>query len=67
MGKNMSKVTIYCPRCGRAVLHVEDRCKTDLSVKCKKCNKLITYQAEYGKTIITSVPKRSSSAGCRFY
>ena len=62
----MSKV-VYCPKCGRAVLRADERAYITLSVKCKKCNKLVVYHPTTEEIEITSVPARQSSSGTRFY
>ena len=38
--------TIYCPKCGRKVATWDGRSTNNISVKCKKCNKLIVYDVE---------------------
>ena len=38
--------TIYCPKCGRKVAIWDGRSTNNISVKCKKCNKLVVYDVE---------------------
>ena len=40
--------TIYCPKCGRKVAAWDGRSTNNISVKCKKCNKLVIYFPEKG-------------------
>ena len=59
--------TIYCPKCGRKVA-TWDGCSTNnISVKCKKCNKLVVYDVENEKVKIKEIPQRTTSSGMRFY
>ena len=59
--------TIYCPKCGRKVATWDGRSKNNISVKCKKCSKLVVYDVENEKTIIKEIQKRTTSSGMRFY
>lgn len=59
--------TIYCPKCGRKVATWDGRSTNNISVKCKKCNKLVVYDVENEKTEIKEIPKRTASSGMRFY
>lgn len=59
--------TIYCPKCRRKVATWDGRSTINISVKCKKCNKLIVYDIENEKTIIKEIPQRTTSSGMRFY
>ena len=59
--------TIYCPKCGRKVAKWDGRSTNNISVKCKKCNKLIVYDVENEKSEIKEIPQRSTSGGMRFY
>ena len=38
--------TIYCPKCGRKAMNVDEKSKMDFYSKCKKCNKIVYYHAE---------------------
>ena len=58
---------IYCPSCGRKVGVWDGRSTINISVKCKKCDKLVVYDVENEKTIIKEIPKRTTSSGTRFY
>ena len=44
--------TIYCPKCGRKVATWDGRSTNNISVKCKKCNKLVVYDIENEKVKI---------------
>lgn len=59
--------TIYCPKCGRKVATLDGRSTINISVRCKKCDKLVVYDVENEKTIIKEIPKRTTSSGMRFY
>lgn len=59
--------TIYCPKCGRKVATLDWRSTINISVRCKKCDKLVVYDVENEKTIIKEIPKRTTSSGMRFY
>lgn len=59
--------TIYCPRCGRKVTTWDGRSTNNISVKCKKCNKLVIYDVENEKSEIKAIPQRLTSSGMRFY
>ena len=58
---------IYCPKCGRKVATLDGRSTINISVKCKKCNKLVVYDVENEKAEIKEIPQRSTSSGMRFY
>ena len=59
--------TIYCSKCGRKVATLDGRSTINISVRCKKCDKLVVYDVENEKTIIKEIPKRTTSSGMRFY
>ena len=59
--------TIYCPKCGSKVATWDGRSANNISVKCKKCNKLVVYDVENEKSEIKAIPQRSTSGGMRFY
>lgn len=59
--------TIYCPRCGRAVMRINTKTSMNMSAKCKKCNKLVSYYSDSGQTTIGNIPKRTISSGTRLY
>ena len=59
--------TIYCPRCGRKVATWDWRSTMNISVKCKKCNKLVAYDVENEKVEIKNIPQRTTSSGMIFY
>ena len=59
--------TIYCPRCGRKVTTWDGRSTNNISVTCKKCNKLVVYDVENEKSEIKTIPQRTTSGGMRFY
>ena len=59
--------TIYCPKCGRKVATWDGRSTINISVKCKKCNKLVVYDVESGNAKIKEIPQRATSSGTRFY
>ena len=59
--------TIYCPNCGRKVGTYDGRSTSNISVKCKKCNKLIVYDVKNEKAEIKEIPQRVTSSGMRFY
>ena len=59
--------TIYCPKCGRKVATWDGRSTINILAKCKKCNKLVVYDVENGKSEIKAIPQRATSSGMRFY
>ena len=59
--------TIYCPICGRKVAAWDGRSTNNISVTCKKCNKLVVYNVENENAEIKEIPKRTASSGMRFY
>ena len=59
--------TIYCPKCGRKVAIWDGRSTNNISVKCKKCNKLVVYDVENEKAEVKEIPQRTTSSGMRFY
>ena len=59
--------TIYCPKCGRKVATLDGRSTNNMSVKCKKCNKLVVDDVENEKSEIKTIPQRTTSGGMRFY
>ena len=59
--------TIYCPKCGRKVATWDGRSTINISVKCKKCNKLVVYDVYSEKSEIKDIPQRETSSGMRFY
>lgn len=59
--------TIYCPECGRKVATWDGCSANNISVKCKKCNKLVVYDVENEKAEIKKIPQRTTSSGMRFY
>ena len=59
--------TIYCPRCGRKVTTLDCSSANNISVKCKKCNKLVVYNVENENVEIKEIPQRETSSGLRFY
>lgn len=59
--------TIYCPKCGRKVATWDGHSVNNISVKCKKCNKLVVYDVENEKSEIKAIPQRTTSGGMRFY
>ena len=59
--------TIYCPKCGRKVATWDGHSANNISVKCKKCNKLVVYDVENEKAEIKEIPQRTTSGGMRFY
>ena len=59
--------TIYCSKCGRKVATWDGQSTINISVRCKKCDKLVVYDVENEKTIIKEIPKRTTSSGMIFY
>ena len=59
--------TIYCPKCERKVATWDGRSTNNISVKCKKCNKLVVYDVESEEVKIKAIPQRPTSGGMRFY
>ena len=59
--------TIYCPRCGRKVATWDGRSTMNISVKCKKCKKLVIYNVKNEKVEIKNIPQRTTSSGMIFY
>ena len=59
--------TIYCSKCGRKVATLDGRSTINISVRCKKCDKLVVYDVENEKTRIKEIPQRETSSGMRFY
>ena len=42
--------TIYCSKCGRKVATWNKRSTINISVRCKKCDKLVVYDVENEKS-----------------
>ena len=59
--------TIYCPKCGRKVATLDGRSTINISVRCKKCDKLVVYDVEIEEVKIKAIPQRTTSSGMRFY
>ena len=59
--------TIYCPKCGRKVATWDGRSTMNISVKCKKCKKLVIYNVKNEKVEIKNIPQRTTSSGMIFY
>ena len=59
--------TIYCSKCGRKVAKWDGRSTINISVRCKKCDKLVVYDVKNEQTIIKEIPKRTTSSGMIFY
>ena len=59
--------TIYCPKCGRKVATLDGRSTINISVRCKKCDKLVVYDVENEKVEIKNIPQRTTSSGMIFY
>ena len=47
--------TIYCPKCGRKVATWDGRSTINISVRCKKCDKLVVYDVENEKVKIKEI------------
>lgn len=60
-------LSVFCPSCGRLALKVDDYATVNLSAKCRKCKKLVTYHPEDGSISTGNVPTRTTSSGMRFY
>lgn len=61
--ENKEAKTIYCPRCGRKVGTYDGKSTVHKTIKCKKCNKLVVYNVDTGKTKVTKLPERNCSSG----
>lgn len=59
--------TIYCPQCGRAIIHYDGRSTINLIANCKKCRKRIVYHVDSGETEVKPIPDRNCSSGMTFY
>lgn len=59
--------TIYCPWCKRKVTHYDGKQTANPIGKCRKCNRLVTYNIEKDEVSIKRVPKRDQASGMRFY
>ena len=59
--------TIYCPKCSRKVATWDGRSTINISVKGKKCNKLVVYDVKNENVEIKEIPQRETSSGKRFY
>ena len=59
--------SIYCPKCGRKAFIYDGRGADYLSVKCKKCKKLVVYKPDSDTVELKDVPKRHCSSGKRLY
>lgn len=55
--------TIYCPKCGRKVGTYDGKSTIHKLLKCKKCNELVVYNVETGKTKLKKIPERNCSSG----
>ena len=60
-------MTIFCPRCHRAVMHHDGKSTGVIECKCRKCNKLIVFNPENYKIVVKEVPERTTGSGMRFY
>lgn len=56
--KKYKAVKIFCPQCNSHTGTYDGRSTIDKIVKCKKCNKLVIYRTETGKTENRPVPKK---------
>lgn len=63
----MSKLELYCPKCGRQVFNDKDFIGYYIERKCKKCNKLVVYNSEDGRVVMKPIPPRNTSSGMRFF
>lgn len=63
----MKEKNIYCPQCGRKVMHYDGKAESALKVKCLKCKFIVTYFPKQNFTKISRIPPRTSSSGIRFY
>ena len=61
--ENKGTKTIYCPKCGRKVGIYDGKSTVHKIAKCKKCDKLVVYNVDTGKTKVTKVPERNCSSG----
>lgn len=65
--KKYKPVKIFCPQCNSRVGTHDGRSTIDKIVKCEKCNKLVIYRIETGKTENEPLPPRTQGSGMRFY
>ena len=65
---NNKDISIMCPKCGKFLLKADKRDTRKNKVKCRHCNKLITYvPANSTISNIEVVPERMTGSGVRFY
>lgn len=62
-----NRKTIYCPRCNRKIGSWDGKSTISNEYLCKKCKKLIVYEAKTDDLKICFVPQRNTSSGKRFY
>lgn len=60
------KKAIDCPLCGQFVFYA-NVVISSASCKCKRCNKIVTYNGENGKITTSDIPARQCASGMRFY
>ena len=65
MKKKIRPKTIYCPSCGRKVMTYDGIHSMIIGNNCKKCDKRVVYNPITNETMITSIPKRTSSSGMK--
>ena len=70
----MEQRFLYCPntvkgvRCGNKLCRIaEGRFKTNIEIRCRKCNKLIKFDKVTEEITVDELPKRERSGGTRLY
>lgn len=61
------KIPVYCPKCNRQVLTYDGRATVNLTAKCSKCQRLVTFKPSTRTTEIKEVPLREQNSGSRYY
>lgn len=58
---------IYCPRCGCYLMAYDGRAQNNLSMRCRTCDRLVTYFSQKDEIQIGPMPDRQLASGTRFY
>lgn len=58
--------TIYCPKCGRKVATWDGRSSSNITVKCRKCNKMVVFRPKTMETELKPLPQRNTASGVTF-
>lgn len=63
----MEQKVVYCPKCNRKVMSVSIMGTLPYSVKCKECNKIVSYNPVTNEIKMKDIPVRSLASGKRIY